>query len=104
MSKHVTRRLAGMCLVLAAASVTMLVATGAALARGPLPLRAVKGDLLTAGPAFPFVLIPIAIAIAIAVFALVARRQSVAARAVDGEPVTLLTPRENAGAQAKHAA
>ena len=106
MSRHITHRLASMGLVLAAAAVTMLIAAGAALARGPFPLKAVKSDLLTTGPAFPVVVIPIAICIAIAVIIPVTRRQSRAtgAAAHSSRLSGLPGSRENAGAQAKRAA
>jgi len=97
MSRHVTRRLASMGLALAAASVALLVAAGTALARGPFPLHIVQDHLLSVGPAFPVVVLPIAIAIAIAVIALVARRQSVAARVAGHDaPVSLSASRESA--------
>jgi hypothetical protein len=106
MSKHLTRRLASMGLALAAAAVTMLVATGAAFARGPFPLRAVRSDLLTTGPAFPFVVIPIAICIAIAVIIPLTRRQRRATQATaHSSPLSgLPESRGNVHAQAKRAA
>ena len=106
MSNHVTRRLASLCVVLAAVAVTMLVAAGAALARGPFPLTAVKSDLLTTGPAFPAVVIPIAICIAIAVIIPVTRRQSRAttAAAHSSRLPGLPGSRRSVHAQAKRAA
>jgi len=84
----------------------MLVATGTALARGPFPLRLVRSELLTTGPAFPAVVIPIAFCIAIAVIVLASRRQSRATPAT-GRGDRLLDIRasgENVDAKARRAA
>jgi hypothetical protein len=106
MFKNATRRLARMGLALAAAAVTMLAATGTALARGPFPLRAVRSGMLTTGPAFPVVVIPIALCIAIAVIVVVSRRQSRATQAA-ARPTWLPSftgSREDVDAKAKRAA
>jgi hypothetical protein len=106
MSRHVTHRLARMGLALAVAAVTLLDVTGSALARGPFPIRAAKGDLLTTGSAFPVVVIPIAICIAIVVIVLIGRRQSRSNQGAGHGSLLVDLPgtREGVDAKAKRAA